>query len=136
MYTMRIWPGTKSQWQNKLYTSSYKRRSSRIPWAGKNPVVSTVTNISGEPTKNAPGVIPKNSIKSRDIRKIEVRENVDIYPIIPYILTMKGKIMKKLLKKIYPFPGVIQLGPIMIDWMKKGTASSITVKKKGIYIIY
>lgn len=49
---------------------------------------------------------------------------------------MKGKIMKKLLKKIYPFPGVIQLGPIMIDWIKKGTASGITVKKKGIYIIY
>ena len=49
---------------------------------------------------------------------------------------MKGKIMKKLLKKIYPHYHVLQLGPIMIDWCKKGTASSITVKKKGIYIIY
>ena len=32
----------------------------------------------------------RDSIKSRDIRKIEVRENVDIYPIIPYIMVMKG----------------------------------------------
>ena len=63
-------------------------------------------------------------------------QRLDKDPIITYIETMKGKIMKKLLKKIYPFPGVIQLGPIMIDWIKKGTASSITVKKKGIYIIY
>ena len=44
--------------------------------------------------------------------------------------------MKKLLKKIYPLPRVLQLGPIMIDWIKKGTASSIEIKKKGIYIIY
>ena len=46
------------------------------------------------------------------------------------------KLLNKLLKKIYPHPHVLQLGPLMIDWCKKGTASSITVKKKGIYIIY
>jgi len=44
--------------------------------------------------------------------------------------------MKKLFKKIYPFPGVIQFGPLRISWTKKGTTSGITVKKKGIYIIY
>ena len=44
--------------------------------------------------------------------------------------------MKKLFKKIHPYPYVLQLGPIMIIWIKKGTASSLTVKKKGIYIIY
>jgi len=44
--------------------------------------------------------------------------------------------MKKLLKKIHPYPYVLQLGSIMISWIQKGTASSIEIKKKGIYIIY
>ena len=44
--------------------------------------------------------------------------------------------LKKLLKKIYPYYQVLQLGLLRISWTKKGTASSLTVKKKGIYIIY
>ena len=48
---------------------------------------------------------------------------------------MKEK-MKKLLKKIYPYYQVLQLGPLRILWTKKGTWSSMEIKKKGIYIIY
>jgi len=49
---------------------------------------------------------------------------------------MVGIKLKKLLKKIYPYHHVIQLGSWIISWHKKTTWSSITVKKKGIYIIY
>tara|TARA_R100001143_G_scaffold60021_1_gene59143 strand:- start:95 stop:244 length:150 start_codon:yes stop_codon:yes gene_type:complete len=49
---------------------------------------------------------------------------------------MKGKTMKKLLKKIYPYYQVLQLGPLMISWTKKTKWSSLEIKKKGIYIIY
>jgi hypothetical protein len=49
-----------------------------------------LASIIEEPTKNALGAIPKNSIKSSTISKIEARGGLDKDPIITYIESMKG----------------------------------------------